>query len=91
MFFVDDVLLFPITGTLWVFLKIHQAVEQDMVSEAEAITAELSDLYMMLETGKITEAEFDAREQVLLDQLDQLQSLSPEIVDDDTSKQSEEE
>jgi Gas vesicle protein G len=78
MLLVDDILLFPITGFFWVFREIHKAAQQEIVSEKEAVTAELSDLYMMLETGKITEEEFDAREQVLLNRLDQLQGESPE-------------
>jgi hypothetical protein len=34
----------------------------------------LSELYMKLETGHISEAEFDAQEKVLLDRLDRLQA-----------------
>jgi hypothetical protein len=70
---LDDILLFPITGILWTFREIHKAAEQEMDSEAENITVQLSELYMMLETGKITEEEFDAREKELLDRLDQIQ------------------
>jgi hypothetical protein len=78
MLLVDDIILSPITGFFWIFREIHKAAQQEMVSEKEAVTAELSDLYMMLETGKITEKEFDAREQLLLNRLDQLQGESPE-------------
>jgi hypothetical protein len=70
---LDDILLFPITGILWTFREIHRAAVQEMDSEAEDITVQLSELYMMLETGKITEEEFDAREKELLDRLDQIQ------------------
>jgi hypothetical protein len=70
---LDDILLFPITGILWTFREIHKAAVQEMDSEAENITVQLSELYMMLETGKITEEEFDAREKELLDRLDQIQ------------------
>jgi len=70
---LDDILLFPITGILWTFREIHKAAVQEMDSEAENITVQLSELYMMLETGKITEEEFDARERELLDRLDQIQ------------------
>ncbi|MEI6314316.1 MAG: gas vesicle protein GvpG [Syntrophus sp. (in: bacteria)] len=70
MFLIDDVLLFPVRSLLWVFKEIHHAVEAEQANEAEAITAKLSELYMMLETGQMTEAEFDAAEKVLLDRLD---------------------
>ncbi len=70
MFLVDDILLAPARGLFWIFTEIHHAVEEEQVNEAEAITAKLSELYMMLETGQMTEAEFDAAEKVLLDRLD---------------------
>jgi hypothetical protein len=74
MFLVDDILLSPVKGILWVFREIHDAAQQELAGEGEAITAALSELYMRLETGQITEAEFDAREKTLLDRLDQLQA-----------------
>lgn len=72
MLLIDDILLFPVHGLLWVFREIHNAVEADRANESETITARLSELYMMLETGQMTEAEFDAAEKALLDRLDVL-------------------
>ena len=74
MFLVDDLLLSPIKGVLWVFREVHDAAQQELAGEGEAITAALSELYMRLETGQITEVEFDAQEKVLLDRLDRLQA-----------------
>ncbi len=74
MFLVDDVLLSPIKGMLWVFREIHDAAQQELAGEGAAITAALSELYLKLETGQISEAEFDAGEQVLLNRLDRLQA-----------------
>ena len=74
MLLVDDLLLAPLTGLLWVFRKIHDAAQEEMLGEADAITQELRDLYMMLETGRVTEAEFDARERALLDRLEGIQA-----------------
>jgi len=74
MFLLDDLLLSPVKGILWVFREIHDAAQQELAGESEAITTALSELYMKLETGQITEAEFDAQEKVLLDRLDQLQA-----------------
>jgi hypothetical protein len=70
---VDDILLAPFRGLLWIFEEIHRAAQEEMVSDAESITAELSTLYMRLETGKITEQEFAEQEKVLLDRLDKIQ------------------
>ncbi len=73
MFLIDDILLSPAKGLLWVFREIHDAAQQELAGESETITAALSELYMRLETGQITEAEFDVHEKALLDRLDRLQ------------------
>jgi len=83
---VDDLLLAPITGLLWVFRKIHVAAQEEMLGEADAITQELQDLYMMLETGRITEAEFDARERVLLDRLEVVQARGSGLGAEDSNE-----
>ena len=70
MFLVDDILMSPARGLYWVFKEICRAAEEDQAGEAESITTKLSELYMMLETGMMTEAEFDAEEKILLDRLD---------------------
>jgi hypothetical protein len=82
MLLIDDILLFPIHGFFWILREIHNAVQQEVVNEADAITMELSELYMMLETGKITEAEFDGREKELLDRLDEIRDRDTHIGDD---------
>lgn len=74
MLIIDDILFFPVRSILWIFREIYNATEQERVNESEAITQELGELYMMLETGRISEAEFDAREKELLDRLDALES-----------------
>ena len=73
MFLVDDVVLAPFHGLLWIVEEIHRAAQEEMAGDAESITAELSTLYMRLETGKITEQEFAEQEKVLLDRLDKIQ------------------
>jgi hypothetical protein len=70
MFLIDDIILAPVRGLFWVFKEIRDAAEEEQANEAEDITAKLSELYMMLETGQMTEAEFDAEEKALLDRLD---------------------
>ena len=74
MFLIDDLLVSPVKGVLWVFREIHDAAQQELAGESEAITGALSELYMKLEIGQITETEFDAQEKVLLDRLDRLQA-----------------
>lgn len=83
MFLIDDILLAPTRGLLWIFREIQHAVEAEQANEAEAITTKLSDLYMMLETGQMTEAEFDAAEKVLLDRLDVIKERGDDGKEDD--------
>jgi Gas vesicle protein G len=73
MLIIDDILLSPMRSLLWIFRELHNSAREEMENEAESITAELRDLYMMLETERITEEEFDAREKELLDRLEILQ------------------
>ena len=73
MLLVDDILFFPVKGLFWVFDEIQKAAEEELKNDASAITSQLQQLYVMLESGAITEAQFDAREAELLDRLDALQ------------------
>lgn len=75
MLIVDDVLLSPFRSLLWIFREIHNAAQEELANEAEAITAELRELYMMIEAGRITEAEFDARERKFLNRLDEIDEI----------------
>ena len=71
MLLVDDILLSP-RGLLWIFEEIRDAAEQELHEEANAITLQLQQLYGMLESKAITEAEFDRQEAELLDRLDEI-------------------
>jgi gas vesicle protein GvpG len=73
MLIIDKLLLSPVLATVWAARQIQKAIEQERVMEPELITAQLSELYMMLETGGITEQEFEAKEKELLDRLDEIQ------------------
>jgi len=72
MLIIDDILSFPISGTLWIVREVYNAAQQEMASETRTITAELMDLHTLLEIGKITNEQFDAREKELLDRLDDM-------------------
>jgi hypothetical protein len=76
MMFFDTLLLSPLYATIWAARQVHNAILQERAAEPEQITAALSELYMRLETRQITEAEFDARQKALLDQLDRIQAHS---------------
>lgn len=73
MLLIDDLLLAPLKGVLWVVEKIHDAAQEELAGEAEAITEQLRHLYTMIEREQITEAEFEQEERKLLDRLDRVQ------------------
>ncbi|HCF56770.1 MAG TPA: gas vesicle protein GvpG [Myxococcales bacterium] len=75
MLIIDDLIAAPFKGVWWVFKKIHQATMDELESRQRQTRSELSELYMQLETGRITEAEFDAREKELLDRLDEIKKM----------------
>ena len=83
MFLVDDILMSPARGLFWVFKEIYHAAEEEQANEAESITAKLSEIYMMLETKQMTEAEFDAAEKALLDRLDAIKEREGGQKEDD--------
>lgn len=73
MFIIDDLLTSPGKGLMFVLRKINEAVQQEREAQGKATMAELTALHRELDEGRITEEEFDAREQVLLGRLDGLQ------------------
>jgi hypothetical protein len=94
MLLVDDILFFPVTSIMWVFKEIGEIAQKELAGEATSITEQLRILYMQLETGRITEAEFEAAEKVLLDRLDLIESRmdeegNTEESDDDQAEESD--
>ena len=76
MFLIDDLLLSPAKGILWIFKEIHNAAKEEMANEPESISQQLRNLYMQLETSAISEQQFDSQEKVLLDWLDEIDADS---------------
>ncbi|MBZ0094883.1 MAG: gas vesicle protein GvpG [Sulfuricella sp.] len=86
MFILDDLLLSPL---LWIFREINEAVQQEKAGEAEAVTRSLSELYMKLDTGAITEEEFVAAETQLLDRLDAIRERDEGLAEEDEPDEDE--
>src|ERR1035437_1125752 len=74
MLLVDDILFSPVGGILWIFREISKIAHEELAGEAQSITEQLRLLYMQLETGRITEQQFDAEEALLLARLDAIDS-----------------
>jgi len=93
MFLVDDILFSPIKGINWIFRKIHELAEEELTGEADRIRESLTELYMLLETGQITEEEFEIQETALLDRLDALDEddhLIGDVDEDDDDEEDDE-
>ena len=74
MLLVDDILFFPVNSILWIFREIDKIAHEELDGQGQAINEQLRLLYMQLETGRITEQQFDAEEKILLDRLDAIDS-----------------
>ena len=73
MFILDDLLTAPFKGVMWILKEVVAAAEEEQAAESDRIKDRLRELYMLLETGQMTEAEFEAEESELLDRLDELE------------------
>jgi len=91
MLLVDDILFSPVKGINWIFKKIHELAEEELSGEADRIRDNLTELYMQLETGEITEEEFEQQEAILLDRLDALDEEDDLIGDTEEEEDDDEE
>jgi hypothetical protein len=88
VFLADDIVLFPFKSILSIFQEIYNAAVQEIASEADGIRNELSQLYLALEAGTISEDTFDSRERELLDRLDTIEERG--LLEDDEDGEDDE-
>lgn len=82
MLLIDDILLLPFRGVMWCAKEIHRAAEEAVADEGDSIRAQLVELYMRLETGRMSETEFDAQEKQLLDRFDSTEHRGDRVLRD---------
>ncbi len=75
MLLIDDLLLAPLHGLLWVARKLDEAAGQEWEKEEDEIKARLRELHLRLEAGQLEEQEFETQEAELLDRLDAIAEL----------------
>lgn len=73
MFILDDILLSPLKGLVFLGKKISEVIEQEQSDEG-AIKERLMELQLKFEMDKIDEEEYDKREEELLDLLEQIRT-----------------
>jgi len=72
MFFVDDLVMSPFKGFLFIAREVAKAVEQEAEQERTEVMSQLAQLHSRVEKKEITDDEFDELEAELLDRLEQL-------------------
>ncbi len=68
MFIIDDIILSPLKGLMWIAEKIDEMAENE-VSDEGKIMDELMTLQLQFELDEIEEDEYDKREAAILDRL----------------------
>lgn len=59
-------------GLFFIFKEIAKRVEEELMDD-ESVKHELAELYRMLETGSMTEEEFEKREGELIEKLEEIE------------------
>lgn len=71
-FLLDDLLLAPLKGVVWLAEKIKEQAEGEFLNE-EGVRRELRELYLLLEKGKISEEEFNDQEEQLVERMEAIE------------------
>ena len=71
MFLIDDILLAPLKGVIFIGKKINEVIENEMSDEG-AIKERLMALQLKFEMDEIDEEEYDRREDELLKMLEDI-------------------
>lgn len=69
MFLIDDILLAPLKGVMWLGKKINEVAEKE-VSDEGRIKEKLMELQLKFELDEISEEEYNKQEKELLEWLD---------------------
>ena len=77
MFLIDDILLAPLNGLIWLSKKIDEITEKEFSDEG-LIKEKLMELQMRFELDKISEKEYNKQETELLARLDAIRKAKEE-------------
>jgi hypothetical protein len=70
---LDDIFLSPVKFLHFIAKAVREEAMKDFLDERGA-RKELRELYRLLESGKISESEFESREKILIDRLEQIEA-----------------
>ncbi|MFZ3091751.1 MAG: gas vesicle protein GvpG [Nitrospirota bacterium] len=78
MFIIDDILLAPFKGVIWIGEKINEAAEKE-VSDEGRMKEKLMELQLKFELDEISEVEYNKQEKELLERLDAIRKTKEEV------------
>lgn len=78
MFLIDDILLAPLNGVIWLGKKINEVAEKEFSDEGR-IKEKLMELQLKFELDKISEKEYNKQEAELLARLDAIRNAKEEV------------
>ncbi len=78
MFIIDDILLAPLKGVVWLGKKINEVVEKEFSDEGR-IKEKLMELQLKFEMDEISEEEYNRQEKELLARLDAIRKAKEEV------------
>ncbi|MEK7735505.1 MAG: gas vesicle protein GvpG [Nitrospirota bacterium] len=79
MFLIDDILLAPLKGLIWIGEKINEVSEKEFSDEG-LIKEKLMELQLKFELDEISEEEYNKQEKELLERLDAIRKAKEEEV-----------
>jgi hypothetical protein len=74
VFLIDDLLTAPGKAVLFIFQEMVRKAREELLDD-ESVKRELQEIYTLLSSGKISEAEFEGREDRLLERLEEIAKL----------------
>lgn len=78
MFLIDDILLAPLKGVIWIGEKLNELVEKEFSDEGR-IKEKLMELQLKFEMDEISEEEYNRQEKELLERLDAIRKAKEEV------------
>ena len=77
MFLIDDILLAPLNGVIWLGKKINEVAEREFSDEG-LIKEKLMQLQLRFEVDEISEEDYNRQEKELLGRLDAIRKAKEE-------------
>ncbi len=76
MFLIDDILLAPLKGVVWIGKKINEVAEKEQLSNEGEIKEKLMELQLKFELDEIDVEEYDRQEKEILERLDAIRRVN---------------